>query len=126
MKPRSDLLAPIPPELVQADDLLHRFGRWALSRRGRQRCGSAEGRYQAPANDDDRVPREILQADWDAMRVQRALSKVDLPHRMVLEIVYVPRWISMHAALRLLGIKPAECQRRHLGGLRQFWGYWDV
>jgi hypothetical protein len=126
MKPKENLAAPIPFDLADEDELLHRFGRWAMLRKGPKRCGSAEGQYRAPANDDDRVAREILLPPMDAMRVQKALSRVPHKWRVILEVLYVPRRggngkvIPCELWLRIMRIPPKLCQERHLEGLRQF------
>jgi hypothetical protein len=117
---RISIAADIPLDLVRADELLTAFGRWATWRIKRRRCGSAEGAYRPPANDDDRRPAEVLLVEFDAMRVQRALSRVPDLQRVVLEILYVPRPWPPEAALRRLRIPPRLSQDRHLTGLRMF------
>jgi hypothetical protein len=112
--------ADIPPSLREADELLARFGRWAMHRHKKQRCASAEGMYPIPPNDDSRLPKEILLTDFDAMGVQRSLSKVPDVQRVVLEVLYVPRRWPVEAQMRRLRIPPRLSQDRHLVGLRMF------
>lgn len=125
-KPLEDIAAPIPGDLDEADDLLHRFGRWAMQRATRRRCGSAEGAYRAKPDEEDRAPREILMHPVDAMRAQRALSRVPQKWRVVLEVLYVPRRggngkiIKPELMFRLMRIPPRLSRERHIDGLRQF------
>lgn len=115
-----DIAADIPPSLRDADELLRRYGRWAMYRYKKQHCASAEGRYQTPPNDDDRQPREILLSTPDAMVCQRALARVPDRERVVLAILYVPHRLPAEAQLRILRIPPRLSQERHIAGLRMF------
>ena len=116
-----DLSAEIPLGLRRADELLHLYGRWAKDRRRRMHCGSAEGRYSIPPNEDDREPREMLMSTPDALVCQRALSKVPDIYRVVLAVLYVPQRRPIEAQLRQLRIPPRVSQERHLDGLKMFW-----
>ena len=124
---RVSVTADIPSELIAADVALHKYGRWAMDRRRVLRCGSAEGRYRAPQNDDDRTPREMLFGPDEAVRVQRALARVPERERVVLAILYVPRppW-SIEAQLRIARVPPSACRERHLHGLRMFANIYSV
>lgn len=120
-----NLSADIPPSLRDADDLLARYGRWAMYRAPKRACGSAEGNYKAPANDDDRKPREQLMSQQDVLDCQRALAKVPDVERVALTILYIPQHINgrlVPAAVqcRLLRLPPRLMQERHLRGLRMF------
>lgn len=117
---KENFAADIPLGLREADELLTRYGQWARDRMHRRRCGSAEGRYRAPANDDDRQPREVLQPDFEALRCQRALARVPELERVVLAVLYVPQRIPVEVRLRWLRIPPRLCRERHLRGLRMF------
>jgi hypothetical protein len=117
---KSDIAAPIPPSLSDADELLRRYGRWAMNRNRKHQCGSAEGNYRSPPNDDDREPREMLMTMLDALQCQRALSRVPDPQRIVLAILYVPQRLPPAVQLRMLHIPPKLSQERHLDGLRMF------
>jgi hypothetical protein len=125
-KALEDIAAEIPGDLNEADDLLHRFGRWAMHRLTRRRCGSAEGAYRAKPDEEDRAPREHLMHPTDAMRTQRALSKVPQKWRIVLEVLYVPKRagngkvIKPELMFRLMRIPPRLSRERHIEGLRQF------
>lgn len=123
---KENLSADIPAELREADELLTRYGRWACDRRHRRRCGSAEGRYRAPANDDDRQPRELLQPDFEALQCQRALARVPDLERVVLTVLYVPQRVPVELQLRLLRVPPRLCRERQLRGLRMFWTQWRL
>ncbi len=120
-----NLSADIPPSLRDADDILTRYGRWAMHRDARRTCGSAEGAYKAPANDDDRKPREQLMPMLDALACQRALSRVPDVERTALTILYIPQHINgklvpVEKQCRLLRLPPRLMQDRHIRGLRMF------
>jgi len=115
-----NLSADVPGHLAWADELLTRFGRWAMDRRRVHHCGSAEGKYKAPANDDDRKPREVLMPGFEAMEVQRVLSRVPEQQRVVLEVLYIPRRWTVVQQMRFLRIPPKLSRERHLSGLQMF------
>lgn len=115
-----NISADIPASLAWADELLTLFGRWARAREIRRRCGSAEGQYRAPPNDDDRKPKELQMSTDDAMAVQRALSRVPDRERIVLEVLYVPRQWTALQQFRFMKIPPRLSRERHLSGLRMF------
>jgi len=117
---RQNLSAEIPQSLQAADERLTRYGRWAMERLRRQRCGSAEGKYRSFQDDEDRAPREVLLHIDEAMACQRALARVPELERKVLTILYVPQRLPIEAQLRLAHIPPRLCQERHLRGLRMF------
>lgn len=117
---RLNIAADIPASLADADDMLRRYGRWAMHRHRKLRCGSAEGQYHCPPNDDDREPREQLMLNADALACQRALARVPDRERIVLAILYVPNRLPAEAQLRMLRIPPRLSQERHLVGLRYF------
>lgn len=115
--------ADLPQSLAWADDLLTRYGRWAVARRrGGRTCGSLEGNYRAPAWDDDerRAPQALALGSVDALAVNRALQEVPAANRVVLRILYVPDRLPIAAQLRMQRIPPALCQVRHLDGVRMF------
>lgn len=117
---RQNLSAEIPQSLQAADERLTRYGRWAMERLRRHRCGSAEGKYRSFQDDEDRAPREVLLHIDEALACQRALAKVPELERRVLQILYVPTRLPIEAQLRLAHIPPRLCQERHLRGLRMF------
>ena len=117
---RQNLSAEIPQSLQAADERLTRYGRWAMERLRRHRCGSAEGKYRSFQDDEDRVPREVLLHIDEALACQRALARVPELERKVLTILYVPQRLPIEAQLRLAHIPPRLCQERHLRGLRMF------
>lgn len=113
----------VPHDLVEADETLQRYGRWAVSWGRSHKCGSAEGNYQPPgglALEARRAPAQSMAQD-QALRVQRALHAVDPLHRAVLSILYVPRRLPIEAQLRLIKTPPKLAQVRHIEGLRRFW-----
>ena len=115
------IAADIPPQLAAADELLSRYGRWAKDRRRLHRCGSAEGRYVIPPNDDDRLPRENPLHPTVAMACQRSLAALPQPYRVVLAILYIPRPQPAETQLRWLRIPPQLAQERHRRGLEMWW-----
>ena len=117
---RQNLSADIPQNLQEADERLTRYGRWAMERDRRHRCGSAEGRYRSFQDDEDRAPKEVLQHIDEALACQRALAKVPELERAVLVILYVPKRLPIEAQLRLAQIPARLCRERHLQGLRMF------
>ena len=117
---RQNLSAEIPQSLQPADERLTRYGRWAMERLRRQRCGSAEGKYRSFQDDEDRAPREVLLHIDEALACQRALAKVPELERKVLTILYVPQRLPIEAQLRLAHIPARLCQERHLRGLSMF------
>lgn len=121
-----DLILPIPDDLAEANELLNAYGRWAQDRYRKQHCASAEGRYRAPPNDDDREPKAYMPPDFKAMEVQRALQAVPDLQRAVLHIIYVPKRLPPEAQLRILRIPPRLCQDRHRTGLRMFWNIYRL
>ena len=112
--------ADIPESLVETHARLERYGRWAMDRHRRQRCGSAEGRYRSNQDDLDRQPTEVLLHVDEALACQRALARVPELERKVLTILYVPQRMSVEMQLRLAHIPARLCQERHLRGLRMF------
>ena len=120
MTRRQVIAAEIPHTLRDEDDLLRRYGRWAMDRRRYRRCSSLEGQFRSPANDDDRQPRETLMTTPDALVVQRALARVAELERVVLTVLYVPKRIPVEVQLRRLRIPPELSRKRHLAGLRMF------
>lgn len=112
--------ADIPEGLVDVHERLERYGRWAMDRHRRQRCGSAEGRYRSNQDDQDRSPQEVLLHVDEALTCQRALARVPELERKVLTILYVPQRMAIEMQLRLAQIPPRLCQERHLRGLRMF------
>lgn len=121
-----DLVLPTPDDLKDAEELLIAYGRWAHDRYRKQHCASAEGRYRAPPNDDDREPKAYIPPDFKAMEVQRALQAVPDLQRAILHIIYVPKRLPPEAQLRILHIPPRLCQDRHRTGLRMFWNIYRM
>ncbi len=120
MSARRDIYAEIPPRLLEADDLLHRYGRWAKDRIRLHSCGSAERAYRPPWNEHDREPRVILMHIDLAMACQRALARVPERERVVLTVLYVPRRVPANVQLNRLRIPPRLSRERHLCGLAMF------
>lgn len=121
---KAQLYADLPQELLEADDILRRYGRWAMDRQKLHRCGSAEGHYKAPANDDDRQPKESLMATADVEMVRAALIALPAVSRTVLLWLYVPDKEPVWAKMRRCKVPPRLMRERHLEGVREFWGNW--
>lgn len=136
MAPLEDIAASVPEPLVRADELLTRYGRWAVaSGRGgtpytvdRQFIREADRRESLEAYQRRRESalRELLLTVADAMRVQRALARVPDRERIVLAVLYVPRKVSPREQLRILRIPPSLSRQRHLAGLRMFWNLHEI
>lgn len=130
MAPLEDIAAEVPERLAHADELLTRYGRWAVqSGRGgtpytvdRQYIREADRRESLEAYQRRRESalRDMLLTVADAMRVQRALAKVPDRERIVLAVLYVPRKVPPREQLRILRIPPRLSRERHLEGLREF------
>lgn len=114
----------VPDGLLWADELLTRYGRWAVQRgRGGRTCGSAEGSYRAPVRDDDDVRRTPAMQGMnvvEAMAAQRALIRVPDRERAALHVLYVPNRIPINTQLRLLRLTPRDVRQRHAAGLLMF------
>jgi hypothetical protein len=125
------ITADIPPDLVDSDEALTRYGRWACDRDSRsRRCGSAERHFDRSTDAREsleayierraQVPRGPGMTPAEAMLVQRALARVPDLQRTVLAILYIPRRLPPEAQLRILRIPPELSADRHLRGLRMF------
>lgn len=115
-----DIYGTVPHSLRDADDMLHRYGRWCKDRLRLHRCGSAERAYRAPQDDLDREPRPVILHIDLVTACRRALAKVPEKERVILAILYVPKRIPAHVQLRLMRIPPRLSQERHILGLRMF------
>lgn len=121
---RQQLYAELPAELLDADDILRRYGRWARGGSGPGTCGSAEGDYRAPQDDEDRQPRAVAMLPMDVDRARKALVDMPTMTRLILQWLYV-RPGSMQANMRKHGIQPHHMRERHLEGVRLFWANWQ-
>lgn len=117
------LYADLPTDLHEADNILTSYGRWATRGGGGARCGSAEGAYRAPQDDEDRKPREPLMPTLDAERCAKALSTLPMMTLLVIQWLYVDT-SSLQAKMRKHGIQPRHMRERHLDGVRLFWRAW--
>lgn len=117
------LYAELPQELREADHILNSYGRWANRGGGGARCGSAEGMYRAPQDDEDRQPREPLMPTLDAERCQKALCRLPMMTLLVIQWLYVDT-SGLQAKMRKHGIQPRHMRERHLEGVRLFWQAW--
>lgn len=122
---RQQLYADLPPELHEADDILVRYGRWARGGGGSgARCGSAEGMYRAPKDDEDRQPREPLMPPLEVERVKSALGKLPMMTLLIISWLYVDVG-GLQAKMRKHGVQPRHMRERHLEGVRAFWREWQ-
>lgn len=124
MAKREQFYADLPSELQEADELLRRFGRWAKDRSKPERCGSAEGNYKSPPNDDDRSPREMMMPPADVEAVRSALRGMQTVNRTVVMWLYVPDREPVQAKMRRCGVPPRIMRERHMDGVKEFWSYW--
>ena len=112
----------MPLELLDADELLERYGRWAQDRYQKRRCASAEGQYvPPPKRGQDDEPMQPFMADWSAMKVQHALVVVPMQYRRVLQAYYIPQRRPHHAVRRGLKISAGTWEQSRIEGLRRFW-----
>ena len=121
MRRLQSFTAEVPQELHATEELLARYGQWAKDKFVYRRCGSAEGAYRPPADQDDdprRTPRPAKSSIDEIMRVHRALCSLPDRERIVLHILYVPRRQPVPALLRLANVPANVCRERHLLGLR--------
>ena len=118
-----DISAPIPPNLKEADRLLHEYGQWAKDRPRLYGCASIWQNYVPNKGDAFEIRREpkpvYMHVDL-AMKCQRALTRVPEKERLVLTILYVPQRRSAIALMRMNKIPPRLSQERHIDGLRMF------
>lgn len=121
---RQQLYADLPADLQEADDILRRYGRWARGRGGGgARCGSAEGAYRSPQDDEDRQPSEPTMAALDVERARKALATLPTMTLCVIQWLYVDS-SSLKSKMRKHGLQPRHMQERHLEGVRLFWREW--
>ena len=125
---RRDANLDVPVELRQAEELLEKYGRWAQDRYRKQRCASAEGKYQPPPSTRNRDDETMIPfiPDWSAMQVQRALQVVPEQFRRVLFAIYVPQKEHPNAARRRMGASNRSWEERRIHGLRSFWRIYSV
>lgn len=122
---RQQLYADLPADLQEADDILRRYGRWARGGGGGgARCGSAEGAYRSPQDDEDRQPSEPTMAAIDVERTRKALATLPTMTLCVIQWLYVDS-SSLQSKMRKHGVQPRHMQERHLEGVRLFWSEWS-
>lgn len=122
--------ADIPRDLVEADDLLTQYGRWATSYGARKGAPTLDRMFIREADRKEsleaynrrraHVPAAQLMSTPEAMNVQRALAKVPDQERIVLTILYIPKRQPVHMQVAALRLTPSLCRIRHLSGLRMF------
>lgn len=117
------LYADLPAELLEADEILNSYGRWANRGGGGARCGSAEGMYRAPQDDEDRKPRIPLMAPLEVDRARDALGALPMMTLLVIQWLYVDT-SGLQAKMRKHGLQPRHMRERHLDGVRLFWLSW--
>jgi len=117
------LYADLPQELREADDILNSYGRWANRGGGGARCGSAEGMYRAPQDDEDRQPRMPLMPPLEVERCRDALGTLPTMTLLVIQWLYVDS-SGLQAKMRKHGIQPRHMRERHLDGVQLFWAAW--
>lgn len=124
---KRDIDFKLPPEQQQAEELLEKYGRWAQDRFKKQRCGSAEGKYQPPPSvRSDDEPLTPFIADWSARQVQLALQVVPMQFRRVLFAIYIPQKEHPNSARRRLGLSNQDWNEGRLHGLRAFWSVYSA
>ena len=125
-KPTKTTDLEVPAEFRPAAELLERYGRWAQDRYKKQRCGSAERRYQPPPSEvEEGEPLAPPIPDWNARQVQLALQVVPMQFRRVLFALYVPQKENQNAARRRMGLSNRDWRDGHIHGLRSFWSIYS-
>ncbi len=114
------LYADLPAELLEADDILRRYGRWARPHMIYETCGSAEGNYKAPPNDEDRLPSPPVLPPRENERARKALIGLPTMTRLIIQWLYVHPGSAQHY-MRKHGLQPRHMRERHLSGVREFW-----
>lgn len=124
---KRDINLEVPKDLQEAEALLECYGRWAQDRYKKQRCASAEGKYQPPpgVRSRDEPPVQSFIPDWSAMQVQHALQVVPMQFRRVLFAIYVPQKEHPMAVRRRLRLKSEAWESTRVMGLRQFWSIYS-
>lgn len=117
------LYADLPAELHEADEILRRYGRWARPHVAYETCGSAEGNYKAPPNDEDRLPGQPILPPRDNERARKALISLPTMTRLILQWLYVHPGSAQHY-MRKHGLQPRHMRERHLSGVGEFWTLW--
>ena len=128
-----NIAADIPDDLKDADVLLMRYGRWAVSGSRGGRPHTLDRMYIATQEKSARYAldsrREAIYGQatqipmlptQEALAAQRALARVPDRERVVLAVLYVPRRIPPWEQLAILRIPPQLSRVRHLAGLRMF------
>lgn len=121
---KQQLYSDLPADLLEADIILRRYGNWARPRMIYETCGSAEGEYKAPPNDDDRLPSQPVMAPRDIDRARAALISLPTITRLVIQWLYVQPGSAQHH-MRKNGLQPRHMRERHLEGVRMFWASWQ-
>lgn len=120
---KPQLYADLPQELLEADEILKRYGRWARGGSGRAQCGSAEGNYRSPQNDEDRCPSAVIMPPADVDRVRAALLGMPTMTRVILQWLYVDS-SGLQTKMAKNGIQPRHMRERHRDGVALFWAAW--
>ncbi|MBK8690286.1 MAG: hypothetical protein IPN24_18400 [Betaproteobacteria bacterium] len=96
-------------DVQTAFDLLAAWGSWShyvsVGPVVRDKCGSLEHRYEAPAGsvmDEDRRPRPVYVNDELGMRIEKAVVSLGLPHRALVIAVFV-KMVPLELAGRRVG-----------------------
>lgn len=125
-----NIAAEIPGDLVDADETLCQYGRWAVtgSRGGRPVTPDRQFRPEMDRHESSaswaercsRPPRQALMTTKAALIVQRTLANLPDRERIVLACLYIPRRVSPVVQLQILKIPPSHSRALHMLGLRRF------
>lgn len=117
----------VPGNLVNAHELLKRYGRWSQDRFKKGHCLSYEWHYD-PSRDPDNgeqedagLPPLQMAYDHEAIDIHRAVIRVPEKHRKFLFAVYVPQRLPFIAQARRLGIRTQDHHLFFEKGLTMFW-----
>lgn len=127
-----DIAAPIPENLLRADELLTRYGRWARTKSRGYKPVTVERQFDAAMDSHEslaswqercsRVPRDVAMPVRIAVAVQNIVQKLPFHERIVLHALYVPKATPARVQLQIVGVSARNSRVLHISGLRRFDG----
>lgn len=120
------LYADLPQELHEADQILKRYGNWARPKLKYEHCGSAEGRYVPPPNDDDRTPKSEIMSRIELDKIRACLGTLPMMTLMIVNLLYANSTSRIQSQMRKHKMQPHHMRERHIEGVRLFWRAWNA
>ena len=102
-------------DTVSVEDVtavLEAWSRWARSRGGGRRCGSAEGRYRAPAAVDAGDGTPVIYPDGVYITCEHAWRNMPEPYKTIIRMWHIDRMPDAVIARRVR-IRPSDIERYH-------------